>query len=342
MTSPSSVSDGSRYAAASWRALGTYVQLVVDGADRLDAARTVADELLDAVDRACSRFRDDADLVRANQQAGSWTRVDPLLAAAVQAALDAAETTGGLVDPTLGLSLVAVGYDRDFDAVRTGQGPTAIPLPGVIDAWRWVQVDPDGGVLVPHGVALDLGATGKAFAADLISAAIVAQVEVGCVLSLGGDVAVGRLPAITGNTAGPLGDDTGASSGDEPAAASVPWQVAISETPDEPPAAVVTLTAGGLATSTVMARRWARGGQLVHHLLDPATGRPVEPVWRTASVMAPNCLTANTASTATVIMGTGAPEWLAERGLAARLVGSDGTLLHVGGWPEESVRCRAG
>ena len=319
-----------RYAATSWRALGSYVQLVVDGADRLDAARAVAVRLLDQVDRSCSRFRADSDLVRANRSAGTRVRVDPMLAAAVQAALDAAASSDGLVDPTLGLALVAVGYDRDFDDVLAGSAaaavdptdPASIPAPVVPEAWRQVEVDPDGALLVPAGVALDLGATGKAFASDLIAAAITAETGTGCVLSLGGDVAVGPgLPAPA----------------DPP-----PWQVAISETPEQPPAAVVTLRSGGMATSTVLARRWQHAGRAVHHLLDPTTGRPVTPVWRTASVTAETCLVANTASTACIVLGSRAEGWLAARGLAARLVGADGEVVAVGDWPAEGSECLTG
>jgi thiamine biosynthesis lipoprotein len=328
MSSQHTVEDASPYPAASWRALGTYVQLVVDGADELEAARSLASSMLDDIDRTCSRFRDDSDLSRANREAGRWVQVDPLLAAAVRAALDAAEQTDGLVDPTLGHSLVSVGYDRDFDVVRLGDGPTAIPLPAVTDAWRWVEVDPAGGVRVPGGVALDLGATGKAFASDLISSAIGIRLGIGCVLSLGGDVAVGN--AVLAGDDG-IGDDP--ADGDS-STVPVPWQVAISETPDEPPAALITLPAGGLATSTVMARRWHRGGAAMHHLLDPATGCPVDPVWRTASVIAPTCLAANTASTATVIMGSRAVDWLDRRGLSARLVGSDGSVQLLGDWAQ--------
>ena len=319
------------YGQAQWRALGTYVQLVVAGARHLEAARGVAVRLLDDVDRTCSRFRDDSDLMRANRNAGAWTRVDPLLASAVAAAVRGAEETDGLVDPTLGRSLVAAGYDRDYDAVRVSDSPAAIPLPAVFDAWRHVGVDPDGAVLVPLGTALDLGATGKAFAADLISAAISAATGTGCVLSLGGDVAVGGAPG-----SGTDGDaDDAAAPDDGPAP--VRWQVAVAETPEDPPAVMVTLTTGGLATSTVLARRWHRGGQVVHHLLDPATGRPVEPTWRTASVVAPDCLAANIASTACIVMGVAAPSWLAARGLSARLVGADGDVVHVGHWTEEAL-----
>jgi FAD:protein FMN transferase len=315
------------YGQARWRALGSYVQLVVAGAERLADARELAVRLLDDVDRTCSRFRPDSDLVRANRNAGSWTAVDPLLAHAVTAAVRAARATDGLVDPTLGLSLAAAGYDRDLDAVRRSDGPAAVPLPAIPDAWQWIEVDPDGALRVPAGTALDLGATGKAFAADLISAAISARTAAGCVLSLGGDVAVGHPPG-----AGPGHHPDGGTALTGP---DVAWRVAIAERPDDPPAAMVKLTTGGLATSTVLARRWHRGGQVLHHLLDPSTGRPVEPRWRTVSVTAPTCLEANTASTAAVVIGARAAGWLAARGASARLVGDDGAVRRVGGWTEE-------
>ncbi|HEY6798446.1 MAG TPA: FAD:protein FMN transferase [Kineosporiaceae bacterium] len=324
MPNPTTVPDDhapDTYGQAQWRALGTYVQLVVAGERHLGAARGIAVRLLDQVDRACSRFRPDSDLVRANRNAGSWTRVDPLLAAAVTVAVRAAEETDGQVDPTLGHSLVAAGYDRDYDELRRrGEGPAAVPVPAVADAWRWIRVDPEGAVLVPAGTALDLGATCKAFAADLIAARIGGETGAGCVLSLGGDVAVGVPPS------GPAGDDD-----------LVPWPVTVAETPQDPPDARVTLLTGGLATSTVLARRWHRGGRLVHHLLDPATGRSVEPRWRTVSVTAHSCLAANTASTAAVVIGSRAAGWLADRGLAARLVDAEGAVTYVGAWAEETA-----
>jgi thiamine biosynthesis lipoprotein len=97
----------------------------------------------------------------------------------------------------------------------------------------------------------------------------------------------------------------------------------------------VLVPQGGLATSTVLARRWRRGGAVVHHLLDPATGRSVTTTWRTASVAASSCLAANTASTAAILLGAAAPAWLERFGVTARLVDEHGEITHVGDWLEE-------
>ena len=306
------------YAAAQWSALGTYVQLVVAGPDRLEAARAEATRVLAAVDLACSRFRPDSDLVRANRAAGSWVRVHPLLVAALTAALGAADETGGLVDPTLGRALEALWYDRDFAQLPAPRGgedlprhhPAAVPQPVRPGSWREIGVDAPR-IRVPAGVVLDLGAVGKAFAADLVAGSVARTVGADCVVSLGGDVAVGATPDSPGH----------------------PWQVAVAERPGDGPAQLVVLDRGGMATSTTTHRRWQHDGGTVHHLLDPRTGRPVERTWRTVSVAAASCVAANTASTAALVLGAAAPAWLTDRGLPARLVAQDGSVTVLGGWP---------
>ena len=65
----------------------------------------------------------------------------------------------------------------------------------------------------------------------------------------------------------------------------------------------------------------------MHHIIDPATGRPAQAPWRTASVAAANCADANIAATAALVRRAGAPEWLAGQRLPARLVAHDGEVL---------------
>jgi thiamine biosynthesis lipoprotein len=121
--------------------------------------------------------------------------------------------------------------------------------------------------------------------------------------------------------------------GAPPGADPHPWPVEVRETPRSDRVETVVLEDGGLATSTTLRRRWARGGRTVHHLLDPRTGRPVEERWRTASVAAATCVEANAASTAAIVLGDAAVAWLREHGLPARLVAGDGSVMHCGQWP---------
>jgi thiamine biosynthesis lipoprotein len=312
-------------AAASWRALGTLVQLVVTEPSCLPAARSLLEADLAAVDLACSRFRADSEICAlqiTGQVTGQTTgdtkgqQVSPLLAEAIAVALRAAELTDGDVDPTVGAAMSAIGYDRDFERIdRTG--PAGQLTVRTVPGWREVRLE--GRTLtMPAGVQLDLGATAKAWAADRSAARIARQAGCGVLVSLGGDIAVSG-PAPEGGWRIRVQDVTG-----DP-----------DETP-EGPYALIAIRDGGLATSSTKARRWQRGGDVLHHILDPRTGLPAEPVWRTVSVAAGTCADANAASTAAVIRGRAALGWLARLGLPARLVDASGVVFTVAGWPQET------
>lgn len=299
-------------ARASWSALGTTATVLVTDPARIHQAREEVARQLDAVDRACSRFRDDSQLAALNAAAGRPVRVGPLLIEAVEVALRAADVTDGDVDPTIGRALRVAGYDRDFASIRPeGRKVSVVRAPG----WRTVRLDRTRGLIrVPRGVELDLGATAKALAADRAAREASRCVDAGVLVSLGGDVAVAGATPEGG------------------------WPVRVSdEHSGEPdaPGETVAIAAGGLATSSTTVRRWRRAGRALHHILDPRTGLPVRVVWRTVSVAAASCVDANIATTAAIVRGAGAPRWLAKLGLPARLTARDGTVVRVGAWPEE-------
>lgn len=307
--------------ARTWSALGTYVYLSTSHPGLLDQAQAVAERVLAAVDRACSRFRVDSDLSRANVRPGSWVAVDPLLVAAVQVGVEAARETDGLVDPCLGRSMVHLGYDADLALVRQRRtddppGAPPVPRPG---AWREIGLDPAGALRVPADCSLDLGATAKAWASDLVAASVVDRLGCHVVVSLGGDLRID----------GPAEEDDG-------------WPVGVAEDPGREPDEIVRLRSGGIATSTTTLRRWTAGGVVRHHLLDPRTGSQVTDHWRTATATGPTSVAANTATTAAMVLGDQAPAWLARRSVDARLVAADGTVTTVGRWPGASPRPPAG
>jgi FAD:protein FMN transferase len=300
-------------ASASWRALGTLVQLVVTDPSALPEARQVLESDLAEVDAACSRFRPDAE-IRALK--GGRQAISPLLAEAIGVALRAAGLTDGDVDPTVGAAMSAVGYDRDFEHIIPN-GPALALTVRTVPGWREVHLD-GRSLTMPAGVQLDLGATAKAWAADRSAARIATSTGSGVLVSLGGDIAVAG-PAPDSGWRIRVQDVTGAP-GDRPAG----------------PYAQIAIRDGGLATSSTAARRWQRGGDVLHHILDPRTGLPAEPVWRTVSVAAGSCADANAASTAAVIRGRRALGWLAQLGLPARLVDATGVVFTVAGWPDNS------
>jgi thiamine biosynthesis lipoprotein ApbE len=327
MTAPGTTDDsdpGSSTAAATWRALGVQVRLVVTDPRQLDQARQLLAADLADVDRACSRFRADSELrmLYTTQASGMVSAiVSPLLAEAIEVALRAARLTDGDVDPTVGAAMSSLGYDRDFaqipkQAVEPLSPRAAEPLATArtVPGWRSVSLD-SGRLKMPADIQLDLGATAKAWAADRSASRIADHLGCGILVGLGGDIAVAGPPPEQG------------------------WSIRVQDVTGDPadppigPCALVAIRGGGLATSSTAARRWRRGGDVLHHILDPRTGLPAEPVWRTVSVTAGTCADANAASTAAIIRGRSATSWLASNSLPARLVDAKGAVFTVAGWP---------
>jgi FAD:protein FMN transferase len=324
---------------AQWSAWSTTARLVVTDPAMLAEARVLVQAELDLVDRACSRFRPDSELVGIYRAGGAPVVVSERLAALVAAALQAAERTDGDVDPTVGAAMRGLGYDRDIDALPppsaeasaedcggAGRALVVTPAPG----WRHVRLDATTGdattgdatsrgatscgaatLTVPAGVELDLGATAKAWTADYCADLVARRCRVGALVSLGGDIA----------TAGPAPEGG--------------WRVQVQDRPGDPSTTVVLPAGAAMASSSTVSRRWGSGGRVLHHVLDPRSGLPVPPIWRTATVAAPTCLAANTITTAALVRGLRAPAWLRRLGAPARLVSHDGRVMTLGGWPHE-------
>lgn len=286
---------------------GGRASVTTDGPGDHAVAVTEVVRWLAEVDLAASTWREDSEITALNAAGGLPVRVGPVLAEAIEVALDAALRTDGAVDPTVGAVTIAAPA---FDATVTRTG-----------SYRDVVLDraTDGAtVRLAPGLRLDLGATAKAWAADRAAAIAAAAVGGGALVSLGGDIA----------TAGSAPEGG--------------WLVVVTDDHREgaatsnPVAQAVSIIGGALATSstTVRARAGVDGASIAH-LVDPATWRPVVPVWRTVSVVAGDCITANTASTAAIVLGERAVAWLEDTGLPCRLVSVDGRLVRLGGWPAD-------
>lgn len=301
-------------AAADWTAWTCRVRVAVTDPAALDEARDLVGQLMADVDLAASRFREDSELAAVDRADGAWTPISPLFTELLAVALRAARLTEGDVDPTVGAALSGLGYDRDVTEIAADGVVIVVPAPG----WRTIELDEEGcRVRMAPGVRLDLGATAKAWTADIASGAVTAATGSGCLVSIGGDIAVAG-PAPAGG-----------------------WRIRVEDVtgdPDAPPAGpatVVTIQDGGLATSSVRARRWQRDGLWLHHLIDPHTGMPPAPAWRTVSAAGGTCVDANVVSTAAVVRGNRIWPLLRRAGLPVRLVTPDGQVLTAGGWPEE-------
>ncbi len=304
---------------ASWQQIGTNVDVVLsDGPVDDDAVLDAVRSVIDAADHSFSRFRDDSELSLVNRSPGRRIVISEQFAVAVETALRAARETSGLVDPSVGRAIRMIGYDRDFARLRAVDDKRPVPMRfEAVPGWQAIELDRSRRTLrVPRGVELDLDSTGKALVVDLAAAAAAALLpsSSGVLVSIGGDIKVaGRPPR--GGWRIQLGEDSGAAR--------------------RPGAPVAVIRDGALATSSTTVRRWRRNGEILHHVIDPRTGRPCDGPWRTATVVAADCATANTAATGAIVMGAAAPAWLEDMKLPARLVANDGSLAYVAGWPPD-------
>ena len=294
-------------------ALGCRAEVLTSDPRCLVGAVDILQDEVDRIDRAASRFRADSEIAAVERASGLPVHVSARLFEAVAVALRVAEATDGAVDPTVGQAMKALGYDRDFAEIADGVAgslPASRPVPG----WRHIELDRSAGTLrVPLGISIDLGATAKALTSDHIARRVNEVFGCGVLVSLGGDVAVaGQCP--------PGGFPIGLAD--------------VSGSPDS--RETVAIESGGLATSGVASRSWRLGGHAVHHIVDPATGLPPDPTWRTVTVAAASCVDANAATTAAMVKGAAAVEWLADRHLPARLVAMDGHMVRTGGWPDDA------
>jgi FAD:protein FMN transferase len=305
-------------------AFGTTATVAVTDPGAADYAEDLLAREIAAMDGVASRFRSDSEVSHLRRAGGRAVRVSPLMFEALSVALAVAEKTGGAVDPTVGRSVEALGYDRDFSliantGVATSHGahtPLEELTPVAAPGWRTIELDlKRRTVRIPPGTLIDLGATAKALSADRAAESIARVTGSGTLVSIGGDVAV---------------SGTGPADG---------WAIGIAHSSSAQPhelQQVVAVESGGLATSSTTVRAWTRKGRAVHHIVDPSTGRNARPHWIAVSVAASSCVEANAASTAAFIWGPSAESRLALAGLPARLESITGNVSRVCGWPDDA------
>jgi FAD:protein FMN transferase len=164
---------------STFRAMGC--DIVVVGAG--ESSQASIRRLFAAREATFSRFRPDSELNAVNAAAGRPTVVSAQFARMLKRSLGLAAETDGLVDPTIGAALAALGYARDFSEL--GDDPTPVAPPRPATGWRSVEVR--GRLLrMPAGCVLDLNGVVKSATVD----DALAHLDSGGFISAGGDLAV--------------------------------------------------------------------------------------------------------------------------------------------------------
>ena len=255
------------------------VMLLTAYGDGADAALTAAAEVINGLAADLDPEKEGSSLHALNEGAGGPVAVSEDCAAVLGTALDAWRETGGALDPALYPVIKAWGFttgeyrvpgDEELDELLAAKDTGAIAIDG-------------GAVTMPAGMELSLGAVAKGYAAQKAAQAMAAAGAEHAILSLGGNVQT------LGDTR-PDGE---------------PWQVAVTD-PKDTGAYVGTIGVGQTAvvTSGGYQRYFEQDGKTYIHILDPATGRPVDNDLTSVTVVTPDGTWADALSTALFVMGS--------------------------------------
>ena len=299
-----SITDQRTWFRASASLMGTNAELLVDG-NAVDIA--IGFRRLRALERTWSRFDPTSELNRMHERPGQWVAVSDDLRRAMVWAQRMHIETNGLFDPTVRGALELMGYDRTFRSILDADAlADAAPAPGL----DTVEIDSTRSrVRLAAGVRVDLGGIGKGLAADIVARELVAGGARSVCVSLGGDIhACGQPPDPEG------------------------WPVPLLHPVTGAPLGIHPLAGGGLAMSTVALRRWRRGAQELHHIVDPRTGTSCRTDLVAVAVAAQSTARAEALAKATVILGADAGVALLRRcAVRGWLMTGDDTIIAVDG-----------
>ncbi|WP_316669690.1 FAD:protein FMN transferase [uncultured Propionibacterium sp.] len=263
--------------------MATLVEVTVVMAQPGDLVAETAGALIH-YESLLSRFQPDSDVSALNRAAGGVVEVDAATAAVLDACLELAPLCDGAFTPCIG----ALGGLWDVKAwlaeVAAGRRPQT-PGRDVIEEARarcapelLERVD-ERAYRLHEGAQLDLGAIAKGFVADAVR---------GLCLDRGAGAALVSV-----------GSSSVAAAGPRPGAR--PWRVGIRGPHGDGVLGSVELRdAADLATSGDYLQQLPRliDGQVVHHVIDPATGRPAASGVRQASAVCADGMRAEAAATA--------------------------------------------
>ncbi len=259
--------------------MGTSVTIEVaaarsDSADAVGAGIDRAFGWFENIEQTCSRFDPSSELSRLTRRIGEPVQVSQLLYEAVEFSFALAEESGGAFDPTVGVDLERLGFDRDYRTGHTIRTDNAESSPA---SYRDVVLDRERRSITLHrALMLDLGAVVKGLAVDL-AARELASFE-NFVIDAGGDLFIaGQRP------------DGG------------PWKIGIRH-PRRPGALIDAISVSGVAVCTSGDYERRIGHNRPHHIVDGRT-RTDAALLASATVIAPSAMMADGLATAAFVLG---------------------------------------
>ena len=259
---------------------GTYYTVKYESAQPLDSA--ILSELRQ-VDASLSVFNQLSTLSKINT--GASTRTDAMLYEVVDKAQAISRVTNGAFDITVMPLVNAWGF-----GFKKGNFPTEAQIDSIrqLIGYERIRLTADSLLLKNDPrVMVDCGAIAKGYGVDRVARVLREHGVRNFMVEIGGEVITkGRNP--NGN----------------------PWQIAVSRptanadsTAQNQFQTVLSLENAALATSGNYRNFYVHEGRKYAHTIDPRTGRPVQHSLLSATVIAPDCATADAYATAFMVMG---------------------------------------
>ena len=287
-------------------AMDTFMSVSVYGSDKNSAqeAAVACEQEVNALEPALSRTREDSDLYRLNHAGGAVCEVSEDTYAAIEAAVQYAELTGGAFDPTMAPLTDLWGINTE-NAHVPAQAEIDEALTHV--GYQNIQLLGNNQVQLLNGAQIDLGGIGKGYATDTVFALLAQQPE---------GAATGALVQLGGNI-GAFGENPSRDSGS--------WVVGVAD-PDDNAEFVATAEVrdASVVTSGDYERYFEQDGKRYHHIFDPKTGIRRIAGLRSVTVIDQNSTRADALTTALFVMGLDdGMEFCAENNIAAVFIISD-------------------
>ena len=264
-------------AARDFFAMNTYIRLEAYG-DGAEDALTLAQARIEELEGLWSVTDETSEIYAVNHSGGQPVSVSDDTAAVVSFALEMAEKTSGALEPTIYPVLTAWGFTTDEHHV-----PSQEEIDGLLASVDYRRVSLDGNtVQLEPDMMLDLGAVGKGYASDEVAALLRAKGVTSALLDLGGNIVmIGSRPD---------GSD---------------WRLGLQNPFKNDTVGVLTAFDCAVVTSGNYENFFmADDGTIYGHIIDPATGYPVNNDLASVTIVAKDGKLCDALSTSLFVMGS--------------------------------------
>ncbi|MFI3324660.1 MAG: FAD:protein FMN transferase [Clostridia bacterium] len=258
-------------------AMDTYMSLSVVAVNS-DEVISEAFDIVTEIENAISRTNTESDMYKLNNSDGEIVEVSDITYEILIIALECAEKTDGIFDPTI--CAVTDLWDIGTADARVPSDEEITTALQTVSYENIVLLD-NNQVQLLNGAQIDLGAVGKGYAADKIVEIYEVNDAIRGVISLSGNIYV-------------YGEKEDESL----------WNIGITD-PDDTSEINITLQTGqnSVVTTGAYERFFEEDGEVYHHIFNSSTGYPTDEDIKSVTVVSENSTLADIYATALFAMG---------------------------------------